>query len=349
MKKHNLNRAEIQAKLDTLSPRNQIKWIVSNCPDTCIKMIQIRQNLYDYVIANTPLLNNPHYTFQTRVYWIANDLVDFPKCQYHGCGKPLINVNVKTCCKGYRTRFCNSSCANLSKQTQQKKELTTLERHGSRYISQTSMFKEKVEKTNLRNHGVKWYTNPEKRKQTNLKLRGVECPFASKEVQNKCEERFIEVYGVRRPAQNESINAKCRTQFVYEQMNFRSSWELAYYIWLKDHQIQFEFQPKGRRIKYYVDCKEHYYFPDFYLVESKTLVEIKGDHFIDQDNHTMINVFAKDDIQAQKLIQAKFECMKANNVRIMTSDELEPILRYCVSKFGYQKWYQRFRSSKTIL
>ena len=44
------------------------------------------------------------------------------------------------------------------------------------------MFKEKVEKTNLRNHGVKWYTNPEKRKQTNLKLRGVECPFASKEV-----------------------------------------------------------------------------------------------------------------------------------------------------------------------
>ena len=192
-------------------------------------------------------------------------------------------------------------------------------------------------------------TNPEKRKQTNLKLRGVECPFASKDVQNKCEKHFIEVYGVRRPAQNSEINAKCRTSFQYDGQNFRSSWELAYYIWLIDHNIKFVFQPKNMAKTYYCNGIAHVYFPDFYLLKSKTLIEIKGDQFINKETNTPINIFLKNHKNAQALIQAKFECMYANNVKILFYEDLKPILKYCIEKYHHKKWYLQFKRSKNII
>lgn len=66
---------------------------------------------------------------------------------------------------------------------------------------------------------------------------------------------------------------------MYNGIIFDSAPELAFYIWLRDHSIQFEYQPKDHLIKYEVDGVIHTYYPDFFLIKENLIVEIKGDWF----------------------------------------------------------------------
>lgn len=70
-------------------------------------------------------------------------------------------------------------------------------------------------------------------------------------------------------------------------MKFDSKPELAYYIWLRDMNINFTCKPD---ISFtYSHCSKTYrYFPDF-IVEGQ-VVEIKGDHFFKEDG-SMQNPF----------------------------------------------------------
>lgn len=54
---------------------------------------------------------------------------------------------------------------------------------------------------------------------------------------------------------------------MYNGIIFDSAPELAFYIWLRDHNIQFEYQPKDHLIKYEVDGVIHTYYPDFFLIK----------------------------------------------------------------------------------
>lgn len=81
-------------------------------------------------------------------------------------------------------------------------------------------------------------------------------------------------------------------------MNFDSIYEIAYYIWLKDHNTAFEYEPIVK-FKYVYDGKEHWYMPDF-LVDGH-YVEIKGDHFFKEDG-TMQNPY---DHRQDDLYEAK--------------------------------------------
>jgi len=57
------------------------------------------------------------------------------------------------------------------------------------------MFTIKNKATKLKNHGDEFYTNPEKRKQTNLENWGVEWVWQSKEVIEKSKETKLEIHG----------------------------------------------------------------------------------------------------------------------------------------------------------
>lgn len=50
--------------------------------------------LITFINENTPLLKDNVYKLKTKIYWLINDLKDFPKCKY--CGKTIgINYNIR--------------------------------------------------------------------------------------------------------------------------------------------------------------------------------------------------------------------------------------------------------------
>ena len=62
--------------------------------------------------------------------------------------------------------------------------------------------------------------------------------------------------------------------YNYKGIDLHCKWELEYAIWLDKNNIRWE-RPK-ERFKYIYAEKLHYYTPDFYLVETKEYIEIKG-------------------------------------------------------------------------
>lgn len=68
--------------------------------------------LKQYIIKNTPLLNNKKYKFATRCYWILHGITSFEDKRYicPHCKKSYIkNKNVYEIWKGYR-KFCSNKC-----------------------------------------------------------------------------------------------------------------------------------------------------------------------------------------------------------------------------------------------
>ena len=98
-------------------------------------------------------------------------------------------------------------------------------------------------------------------------------------------------------------------RYKFNEIYFDSSWEMAFYVYLKDHNIDFEYQP-NIKFEYNFNNKIHKYHPDFKV--NNEIIEIKGEQFFDSDK--MINPFdrAQDD-----LYEAKHQCMIKNNVIII--------------------------------
>ena len=76
--------------------------------------------------------------------------------------------------------------------------------------------------------------------------------------------------------QNPDFRRKTMKKYTYDGITFSSKPEIAYYIWLTDNNIRFEYEPNVR-FEYTFDNKTRYYHPDFYLIDDNVFVEIKGD------------------------------------------------------------------------
>lgn len=143
----------------------------------------------------------------------------------------------------------------------------------------------------------------------------------------------MSLYNVTSVMHLHEIFIKGRKFYYYDNTMFDSSWELAYYIWLKDNNIKFKYQP-NISFDYIYDNKIHKYFPDFLI--NNILYEIKGDHFL--KNNTMICPY---DHSRDAIFDIKFKCMQYNNIKILTKTELNPVLKYIREKYGkdYLKQY----------
>lgn len=221
----------------------------------------------------------------------------------------------------------------------QKMKNTWIEHYGTDNIYNVKEIKEKREQTLLQNYGVK---NPfssniikEKIKQTNVKRYGVENVFASDVIKEKIYENNIKKYGVKFITQTAEFQNKIHFKYKFENINFDSSWELAYYIWLKDNNIVFEYQP-NISFKYIVNNIEHYYYPDF-LVNNK-YIEIKGDQFLTENGMICPWDETKNDIYNEK-----YQCMIDNNVKILREKDIIPILDYIEIKYG-KNYLKQFKT-----
>ena len=204
---------------------------------------------------------------------------------------------------------CHSSCVDEIKD---KKESTCLKKYGHTSSLMNDAVKQKSRQTKLEKYGDENYNNPEKRKLT-------------------CKNR----YGVENPMQNESIKEKSVNNkaqslnysigYLYQGIHFDSSWELAYYIWLKDNNKSFIYHPNFS-IKYVDDYGvDREYFPDF-LIEG-TFVEIKGCQFFDKEGNPY-NPYKKE------TWNNKYRLLLENNVQILRQEKINEYLKYIKIKYG---------------
>jgi hypothetical protein len=123
---------------------------------------------------------------------------------------------------------------------------------------------------------------------------------------DKYKETMLELYNCVNPDYNEELFSSMRSKYKYNNRNFDSSWELAYYIWLTDHKINFEYHPRSISYYWIGDRKTHKYYPDF-LINGKDYVEIKS---------PILYKRMKTDIGS--LENAKYNRMVGLNVEIIT-------------------------------
>lgn len=136
--------------------------------------------------------------------------------------------------------------------------------------------------------------------------------------------RRLEIQKSRTKEYWKEIRSKSHHSYFYEGLDFDSSWELAVWIYAKDHGLGIEREPI--MFEYEVNGKVKKYFPDFKLNED--LIEVKGDHFF--KNGKMICPF---DESLNDIYEAKHQCGLKNKVKFWTSKEMQVILKYVEDKY----------------
>ncbi len=238
----------------------------------------------------------------------------------------------KTSCRIKQTNKSRYGCHPAQRQEQKERtKQTCLAKYNANCPPQSKEVKDKSKQTCLKKWGVENAFQAdiikEKIKQTNLEKYGVENPNQSQDIQKKIKQTCLEKYGTEHPWSNWEIRKKCFRRYVYNNINFDSSWELYCYIYLVDHNIDFVYQP-NIQLEYVVQGKRHTYYPDF-LIEGE-LYEIKGNQFFNEDG-ILINPY---DSLMNDIYSAKYNCMINNKVNILKKEDLNYIFEYVDNKYG---------------
>ena len=223
---------------------------------------------------------------------------------------------------------------------------SNLAKYGVPCYTQTDEFKDKSKQQKLNRYGDSNYRNDKQIFETCLSVYGCISPFGNEKIRQKIAETNREKYGVDNPWKSKTIQDKCRQKYVFNNCMFDSAPEIAYYIWLSDNHINFEYQPPIK-FEYQFNNINHFYMPDFRV--GNELHEIKGDQFFDETGK-MINPFRMKDWTDEEYFmecakyEAKHQCMLINNVKILRSAEYSKFLDYVSNKYG-KDYLSQFRSS----
>lgn len=365
----------------------QLQNVLNRCPVYSVSAIlgkDCNKALKDMLVEMTQNMPFVGHTLNERLYWVLNDLYDFPTCRTPDCinGHPKLDdakIYFKGLAIGYQGHCCNK-CAQLDPVVTGVKKNTTLIRHGDgnfrnidkarqtnlkhygiSHAMKSDEFKFRRIEKNRRLYGVDWYVMTDDFKQKSAQTlqenygTGVQNPFQAEAVKQQLRQTLTDKYGVDNPtknndicrqaqqaaqdtmlkrygvkysAQNHDIFVKMRKKYCFNNICFDSFPEIAYYIWLTDNNIAFQYQP-NIQFQYEFAGQLHVYHPDFLLIDSNQLVEIKNSNsFVDGK---MICLF---DRKLDGLYEAKHQCMIANDVKIMLDAEYSKYVKYAEGKFG---------------
>ena len=194
--------------------------------------------------------------------------------------------------------------AGSSREAKERAAETCLERYGVDNPFKSETFQRKARETRLRRYGDEHYSNHDKARRTCLERYGYKVPHG--------------------------LTPKYR----FEGLDFDSSWELYYFLWLRDTGVAFEYKPKG--IKYLIDDKAHYYYPDFY---TDHYVDVKGDHLYRDGWLTSPS--------GKEVFREKTECYRDHDVEVITSVGMRTAFDYVDAKFG-KGYVDQFRVRKDV-
>lgn len=156
--------------------------------------IRANKRIFDFIVEKTPLLNQLRgCPIITRVYWILNNVNEFPLCGK--CGKPVI----KQCgLDGYKKiEYCSHKCSASSDENRKKITEGFIKKYGKNYrqelgkITSAGMIKKYGVKSSVLVPELK-----EKIRQTLLEKYGTDNISSIPEVRNKIKQSMQERYGV---------------------------------------------------------------------------------------------------------------------------------------------------------
>lgn len=209
-------------------------------------------------------------------------------------------------------RFGNEVAMNSDKLRDEIRNKNIL-KYGSEHFFSSEVGKEKVRQS-LNNKTVdEKKAISEKRRQTCLKKYGTNYVVES-EYFKKLSKQTCLSNGYKNGGCSPEAMKKIHKKYYYDGRNFDSKPEIAFYIFLKDNNIDFEFHP-DKSFEYFYDGKSYLYFPDFKV--GNEFVEIKGVQFFENKNPNgkMINIYGD---KSDGKFEAKHQCMIQNKVRIIT-------------------------------
>ena len=239
------------------------------------------------------------------------------------CGKQCNFIDIT---KGYHT-YCSVSCQ--SKASNRNRECFLATEVGKQKIRETLLKRYDVD------HSSKIPGINDKRNKTHLEKTGYDLYHDPNIIQKRKENtnnRWINYElktGYKHPNYNPEVLSKMNRKYRYNNVYFDSSWEIAYYIYLIDHNIDFQFHVNS--FEYEFENKTYKYYPDFLINEQ--FIEIKGKHLLNwmKQNNTKDN--------------AKYNCMLEHNVKIISDEEIKPILDYINEKYG-KDYLKQFKYEK---
>jgi len=171
-------------------------------------------------------------------------------------------------------KFCNHSCAASYNNNLRGKQFHSEET--KRKISESiSSYYETVSKEYLSKRSLGgWQNNPRKRKLRFCKICSIKISFTNK--YDYCRKHWFESEEFQKVMGHYNKNYK--KGYVYNKWTdtyeyLQSSLEFLYYDYLTKNNIRW-IRPKP--FKYILNGTNHLYFPDFYLLNSKEYIEIKG-------------------------------------------------------------------------
>ena len=170
------------------------------------RSMKYNNDLMNWLNINLPLLNDKKFSISTKVYWIFNELKDFPKCKNEECCHSFNDRNVKSLDEGY-VSFCSHKCAVNAEQTKEKAKNTCLKKYGTVSPAQNENVKKKGRKTCLDRYGVEYSfqseNNKTKTKKTLNAKYGVDHPMKLQCIKAKVEQTKQERYGDNQPWHSE--------------------------------------------------------------------------------------------------------------------------------------------------
>lgn len=305
------------------------KRILKSNPNYVSKYNNLK-NWIDKVLKNTKVIEKG---YPEKCYWIFNNMTDYNKCQNINCDQYVTSfLNIT---HGYFKHCKNRSCASSDPIVMLKREKTTFKNYGVKYPAQNKEIWHKVEQTCLKVYNNKNVLGSkysiQKGKETKFKKYGNEN-FVNSE---KSKLTKLKKFGtVCSPSWS----------YVYDNISFDSSWELAYYIWLKDNNINFKYHPTEKIIKYIGnDNNLHSYTPDFWLIDDNIVIDIKGNQFFDKNGNLIIAY----NNQSWKYL---YDILIKNNIYIIRKQEIQKYLTYINNTYGknYLKNFKKV-SNKDII
>ena len=251
----------------------------------------------------------------------------------------ICKINKRKFFKGkYRRTCCNKECRNTciiktciekngvnnnflvkNKDGKPKRDITNKNKTGYEHPLQNPIIQDKIIKHN------------------NI-MYGTDYPFQSKEYWKKHKQPMYNEISKKKMIESRFKNGNISNskRIKYKGINFDSKWELAFYIWLEDNEMNFKREPEI--IEYTYNNKIYSYVPDFKVNEK--YVEIKGLQFFENKNpnNRMINPYGRrkrtneENIFYDGLMEAKHQCMLQNNVIILT--DCSKYIKYVEDTYG---------------
>lgn len=201
---------------NTIYTREELKIILENSTlyrtskdnRTTVQIKLISEELKEQIIFSTQGCRDER--FSERIFWILNDIAEYPTCQT--CGKQWMPrfYGIKG---GYNgTTFCSNHCIQLDPIVRAKIEKTNVEQYGTPVAMHSPKIQLEMRENSFNKSGYHHhFSNPEVKAKKKIDYEtktSYENPGQNPEVQQKMADTYEERTGYRNPNQNPEIKHK---------------------------------------------------------------------------------------------------------------------------------------------